>query len=141
MSQQAVGRKNYEKELSFSEGFGSFSVDDLREAKEFYAQTLGLDVTDRPQGLLLKVGGTQIFLYAKDDHEAATFTVLNLSVDDIEKTVEALSERGIEFESYDEPIETDEKGIFWGKRRGQGPNIAWFKDPAGNILSAIELDL
>jgi catechol 2,3-dioxygenase-like lactoylglutathione lyase family enzyme len=138
MSQQAVGRKNYEKELNFSEGFGSFSVDDLQKAKEFYSQTLGLNVMDKPEGLLMKIGGTQIFLYPKDDHEAATFTVLNLSVDDIEKTVDALAERGVEFESYDEPIETDEKGIFWGKTLGQGPNIAWFKDPAGNILSVLE---
>jgi catechol 2,3-dioxygenase-like lactoylglutathione lyase family enzyme len=141
MSQAAVGTKNYEKELSFSEGFGSFSVDDLQKAKEFYSQTLGLDVTDRPEGLLMKIGGTQIFLYPKDDHEAATFTVLNLSVDDIEKAVDALAERGVEFESYDEPIKTDEKGIFWGKSQNKGPNIAWFKDPAGNILSAMELDL
>jgi catechol 2,3-dioxygenase-like lactoylglutathione lyase family enzyme len=135
---QAAGTKS--EELNFKEGFGSFSVDDLETTKEFYRQTLGLDVTDRPEGFLLKIGGTQIFVYPKDDHKAATFTVLNLAVDEIETAVDALAEKGIDFESYDDPIKTDEKGIFWGKRDGKGPNVAWFKDPAGNILSVLELD-
>ena len=137
---QATGTQSEERELNFTEAFGSFSVDDVPKAKEFYGETLGLDVSgEKEGGLSMKIGGAQIFLYPKDDHEAATFTVLNFSVDDIEKAVDALAAKGIEFESYDAPIETDEKGIFWGKSENQGPNIAWFKDPAGNILSSLEL--
>lgn len=134
MSQQAVETR----ETIFSKAFSSFSVDDVQKAKEFYGETLGLEVTGEMEGLSMKIGGTQIFLYPKDDHEPATFTVLNFSVDDIAEAVDELKSRGIEFESYDDPIKTDENGIFWGKRDGNGPNIAWFKDAAGNILSVVE---
>ncbi|MFN0277524.1 MAG: VOC family protein [Pyrinomonadaceae bacterium] len=123
----------------FTGAFSTFSVDDIAEAKEFYGENLGLDVRDEEEGLALKLpGGQNVFIYPKDDHESASFTVLNLQVDDIETAVQDLSDRGLEFESYDEPMKTDENGIYWGKEVDTGPNIAWFTDPAGNILSIIE---
>jgi catechol 2,3-dioxygenase-like lactoylglutathione lyase family enzyme len=122
-----------------SKAFSSFSVDDLEKAKVFYGQTLGLDVSETPEGLGLKIsGGGKVFLYPKPNHQPATFTVLNFPVEDIEKAVDDLTKLGVRFESYEGEIKTDEKGIFRGADRGQGPNIAWFKDPAGNILSAVE---
>lgn len=133
---QAVGKKS--EENFFTGVFSSFSVDDASEAAEFYGKLLGLDVTKTAEGLEIDVEGTPVFLYTKDDHEPATFTVLNFQVDDIEQAVELLQDRGIEFESYDGELETDEKGVFRGKENGNGPNIAWFKDPAGNFLSIIE---
>lgn len=122
-----------------TKAFSSFSVDDLEQAKGFYAQTLGLDVSETPEGLELQIaGGGQVFVYPKPNHEPASFTVLNFPVDDIESAVADLSNRGVHFESYEGEIQTDEKGIFRGAASGQGPNIAWFKDPAGNILSVLE---
>jgi catechol 2,3-dioxygenase-like lactoylglutathione lyase family enzyme len=119
--------------------FSSFSVDDVEAAKRFYGQTLGLEISDVPemQGLLdLRLpGGSRVLLYPKSDHTPASFTVLNLPVEDIEAAVDELTSRGVRFETYDDgPIKTDERGIL----RGPGPNIAWFKDPAGNILSILE---
>jgi predicted enzyme related to lactoylglutathione lyase len=115
--------------------FSGFSVDDLQRAKEFYGQTLGLDVSEEMGMLQLKVaGGANILVYPKDNHTPATFTILNFPVDDIEQAVDDLTAAGVRFEQYEGDLETDEKGIF----RGQGPNIAWFKDPAGNILSVLE---
>jgi catechol 2,3-dioxygenase-like lactoylglutathione lyase family enzyme len=119
--------------------FSSYSVDDLGVARSFYGDTLGLEVSDVPAmaGLLeLRVpGGSRVLLYAKPDHAPATFTVLNLPVDDIEAAVDELTSRGIRFEVYDDgPVRTDEKGVL----RGPGPKIAWFRDPAGNILSVLE---
>jgi catechol 2,3-dioxygenase-like lactoylglutathione lyase family enzyme len=113
--------------------FSSFSVRDISEAKEFYGQTLGLDVVEESEGTLaLQLGGGgRVLVYPKEDHTPATFTVLNFPVDNIEGAVDALGERGIKFESYPG---TDEKGI----HRGEGPLIAWFKDPAGNFLSVLE---
>lgn len=135
---QAVGRKS--QSSIFTGAFSSFSVNDIDKAKKFYGKTLGIDVSDSEEGgLQLNVEDTgTVFLYPKDDHEPATFTVLNFSVDDIEQAVDELTNRGIEFESYEGEMETDEKGIFRGKESGHGPNIAWFKDPAGNFLSVIE---
>jgi catechol 2,3-dioxygenase-like lactoylglutathione lyase family enzyme len=113
--------------------FSSFSVRDIPEAKDFYGQTLGLDVVEESEGALaLQLGGGgRVLVYPKEDHTPATFTVLNFPVDNIEGAVDALGERGIKFESYPG---TDEKGI----HRGEGPLIAWFKDPAGNFLSVLE---
>lgn len=113
--------------------FSSFSVRDIPEAKDFYGQTLGLDVVEESEGTLaLQLGGGgRVLVYPKEDHTPATFTVLNFPVDNIEGAVDALGERGIKFESYPG---TDEKGI----HRGEGPLIAWFKDPAGNFLSVLE---
>jgi catechol 2,3-dioxygenase-like lactoylglutathione lyase family enzyme len=122
-----------------SKAFSSFSVDDIPKAKEFYGQTLGLEVTDhRDMGLLelsLATGG-KVMIYPKDDnHSPASFTVLNFPVDSVEKAVDELTKLGVEFETYDETnLKTDDKGI----ARGEGPTIAWFKDPAGNILSVLE---
>ena len=115
--------------------FSGFSVNDLRQAKEFYSQQLGLRVDDEPAGLSLTMpgGGRNVFVYPKADHQPATFTVLNFEVDNIDQAVDELTSRGVRFERY-EGIPADAKGIM----RGNGPSIAWFKDPAGNILSVLE---
>ena len=119
-----------------SKAFSSFSVSDISRAKEFYGKTLGLEVTDLRDNILLHITGeNSIMLYPKSDHTPATFTVLNFQVDDIGKAINELTRDGVKFEIYDLPgAETDEKGIF----HGEGYKIAWFKDPAGNILSIIE---
>lgn len=118
--------------------FSGFSVDDVQSAKEFYSQTLGLEVSEMNGLLTLHIaGGTQILIYPKPNHTPATFTILNFPVDDIERAVDELTRRGVRFERYDEEdLKTDEKGI----SRGGGPLIAWFRDPAGNILSVLEED-
>ena len=111
--------------------FSSFSVDDVAAAKRFYGDTLGLQTDDQPEGLGLQLeGGGRVFLYPKEDHVPATYTVLNFLVEDIEKAVQQLAGRGVSFERYPE---TDDKGI----NRGAGPDIAWFKDPAGNFLAVL----
>jgi predicted enzyme related to lactoylglutathione lyase len=121
--------------LKTSKAFSSFSVDDLSKAKEFYGQTLGVKVSESDEGLELKPSGdASVFLYPKPNHKPATFTVLNFMVDDIEAAVAELKKSGVTFEKYEGEITTDEKGI----HRNGGPTIAWFKDPAGNILSVIE---
>ena len=115
--------------------FSSFSVNDLEQAKNFYGDKLGLEVTMTPEGLDLRLaGGGRVFLYPKPNHEPASFTVLNFIVDDIDQAVDQLSKLGVRFEHYEGDIKTDEKGI----HRNAGPQIAWFKDPAGNILSVLE---
>ena len=120
--------------LRDSKAFSGFSVDDIPRARAFYADTLGLEVSEEHGLLTLHLaGGTNVLAYPKDDHAPATFTILNFPVDDIEAAVAALKAAGVEFESYDEP-KTDEQGI----HRGGGPLIAWFRDPAGNILSVLE---
>ncbi len=122
-----------------TQAFSSFSVDDLQKAKAFYGQTLGLDVSETAEGLALKLaGGGDVFIYPKPNHEPASFTVLNFKVDDIDQAVDQLTKLGVRFESYEGEITTDEKGIFRGADRGQGPTIAWFNDPAGNTLSVVE---
>jgi predicted enzyme related to lactoylglutathione lyase len=131
--------KKAQKDLSFSEAFSSFSVNDLEKAKEFYEETLGVDVEEQEEGLkLVFTGGNNVFIYPKSDHKPATFTVLNFPVDDIDAAVNTLTGLGVKFESYKGEMETDDKGIFRGAEGGNGPNIAWFKDPAGNFLSVIE---
>lgn len=119
-----------------TKAFSSFSVDDLKKAKDFYEQKLELEVVESKEGLGLQIGGGgQVFLYPKPNHTPASFTVLNFPVVDIKATVNRLSELGVQFEHYDTPeIKTDEDGI----HRNGGPTIAWFKDPAGNILSVLE---
>jgi catechol 2,3-dioxygenase-like lactoylglutathione lyase family enzyme len=119
--------------------FSGFSVDDIQKAKEFYGQTLGLEVSETKEGLALRIaGGCQVFIYPKPNHTPASFTILNFPVHDIDQAVDALRELGVRFESYEGEMKTDEKGIFRGAASGKGPNIAWFKDPAGNILSVLE---
>jgi catechol 2,3-dioxygenase-like lactoylglutathione lyase family enzyme len=114
--------------------YSGFSVNDLEAARAFYADTLGLEVTlDHGLLFLHLAGGTSIVVYPKPDHVPASFTILNFPVADIEAAVDALAGRGVRFQRY-EGIATDERGIL----RGNGPNIAWFNDPAGNILSVLE---
>ena len=119
-----------------TKAFSGFSVNDLQKAKDFYGTTLGLDVSEDHGLLELHIaGGTNILIYPKDNHIPATFTILNFPVDNIEQVVDELAAHGVRFESYNETyLVTDEKGI----SRGGGPKIAWFKDPAGNILSVLE---
>jgi len=118
-----------------AKAFSSFSVNDVKRAKEFYGQTLGLDVKENQEGLELRTGGQSVFLYPKPNHTPASFTVLNFPVDDIETAVDELESLGIRLEHYDLPdMKTDARGIFRGN---PGPQIAWFKDPAGNILSVL----
>lgn len=117
-----------------TEAFSGFSVDDIPAAQAFYGGTLGLDVSERYGMLRLHIaGGREVLVYPKDDHTPATFTILNFPVDDIEKAVDELAARGVRFERFP-GLEADEKGIY----RGGGPFIAWFKDPAGNVLSVLQ---
>jgi predicted enzyme related to lactoylglutathione lyase len=120
-----------------TKAFSGFSVDDLHKAKKFYSETLGLNVADNPMGLIeLHIeGSNNIIVYPKPDHTPATFTILNFPVNNIDEAVDKLTALGVRFEQYGGNIPTDEKGIC---RSTDGPNIAWFKDPAGNILSVIE---
>jgi catechol 2,3-dioxygenase-like lactoylglutathione lyase family enzyme len=118
--------------------FSSYSVDNLPAARAFYGGTLGLEVDERPEGLALKLGGGgYLFLYPKPNHQPATFTVLNFHVPNIEEAVSALTTRGVQFLHYDLPdLKTDGRGIHHGER---GPRaIAWFTDPAGNILAVLQ---
>lgn len=116
--------------------YSGFAVDDVPRAKDFYGQTLGLDVSELNDMLELRLGGgARVLVYPKPNHVPATFTILNFPVDDVEEAVDELTKRGVQFEIYDQgDLKTDERGIF----RGEGPKIAWFKDPAGNILSVLE---
>lgn len=117
-----------------SRAFSGFSVDDITAAKRFYGETLGLDVSEEYGMLTLHLaGGGEVLVYPKPNHVPATFTILNFPVDDIEKAVDELSARGVDFPSF-EGLDVDEKGIF----RGGGPLIAWFTDPAHNVLAVIE---
>lgn len=127
--------------LKDSKAFSGFSVNDLAAAKEFYSQTLGLEIEQDEMGLTLNIaGGNKVFIYAKEDHVPATYTVLNFIVEDIERVINELSSHGVTFEQYDmgNGAKTDENGIMHGRAAGQGPDIAWFKDPAGNILSVLQ---
>ena len=122
--------------LKDTNAFSGFSVDDIPAAREFYGTTLGLEVADTADMLDVTLGnGSHVLIYPKPNHEPATFTILNFPVADVDAAVDELAARGVAFELYDEPgLKTDEKGI----SRGNGPTIAWFRDPAGNILSVIE---
>ena len=124
--------------IKFSKPFSGFSVNIISEARKFYSETLGLEVKDTDMNLLeiLLDGNTRIIIYPKPNHIPATFTILNFPVQDIDEAVDELISKGITFEQYDGQISTDKKGIVRGGNKG--PNIAWFKDPAGNILSLIE---
>jgi len=121
-----------------SQAFSSFSVNDIEKAKNFYGKILGLDVSEVPEmsGLIrLRFGDGTALIYAKTDHVPATFTVLNFPVSDLEETVDKLAGLGIRCEVYDtETIRTDQRGI----HKRDGHEIAWFKDPAGNILSVLK---
>jgi catechol 2,3-dioxygenase-like lactoylglutathione lyase family enzyme len=122
--------------LEKSQAFSGFSVNDMQRAKEFYSRTLGLEVSESHGLLNLHLaGGTTVLIYPKPNHVPATFTILNFPVDSVDKAVDELTKRDVRLEIYNQPnFKTDERGIF----RGGGPVIAWFKDPAGNILSVLE---
>ena len=123
--------------LQDSAAFSGFSVNDLALAKGFYEDVLGLEVSQDEMGLHLHIAGSNdIFVYEKEDHQPATFTVLNFPVEDIDQAAEELATRGVAFEHYDGMYQ-GEDGIARGKASGDGPDIAWFKDPAGNILSIL----
>ncbi|GGD99907.1 VOC family protein [Planktosalinus lacus] len=119
--------------------FSSYAVDNVEQAKEFYTTVLGLEVQEDPMGFMeLHIpGSNNVLLYPRDNHRPAPFTVLNLPVKDIDEAVNSLIEKGVRFEQYEGNIATDPKGIC--RANGQGPDIAWFKDPAGNILSVLVL--
>jgi len=120
-----------------SHAFSGFSVNDQTAAKEFYSSVIGLEVSEDNTGLHVQIpGGNPLFIYVKPDHAPASFTVLNFPVEDIDAAVDALVARGVSIERY-EGMHQDDKGITRGKVVGQGPDIAWFKDPAGNILSVL----
>jgi catechol 2,3-dioxygenase-like lactoylglutathione lyase family enzyme len=120
--------------LTNSKAFSGFAVDDVAKAKAFYADTLGIETSEENGMLTLHLAGDRpTLVYPKPDHEPAGYTILNFPVDDIDRAVDALTERGVEFLRY-EGFDQDEKGVM----RGQGPAIAWFTDPAGNILSVLE---
>ena len=126
--------------LRNSKAFSSFAVRDLDAARKFYVQTLGLEVSDVPgmKGVmqLNLAGGVKVFVYPKPDHAPASYTVLNFPVEDVERSVDALVERGVRFEIYEDgPVKTNSKGIASG---GGGPRMAWFRDPSGNILSVLD---
>jgi len=125
-----------DKMLEKSKAFSGFAVPDIEKAKRFYGETLGLKVSEEHGLLTLHLaGGNSVLIYPKPNHVPATFTVLNFPVENVDRAVEDLKKRGVRFEVYDLPdIKTDENGIM----RGNGPTIAWFKDPAGNILSVLE---
>jgi catechol 2,3-dioxygenase-like lactoylglutathione lyase family enzyme len=118
-----------------SKAFSGFAVDDLDKARAFYAETLGLKTSEENGLLTLHLAGDRpTLIYHKPDFTPATYTILNFPVDDIDRAVDELVARGVGLERYD-GFEQDEKGI----ARGEGPDIAWFKDPAGNILSVLEM--
>jgi catechol 2,3-dioxygenase-like lactoylglutathione lyase family enzyme len=120
--------------------FSGFSVNDLAKAKAFYAETLGLKVDDEGVGMRLHLpdGGT-VFAYPKEDHQPATYTILNFVVENIDEAVDELTNRGVQFEHYEEGPKTDGKGILRGRALQMGPDIAWFKDPAGNTLAVLQV--
>jgi catechol 2,3-dioxygenase-like lactoylglutathione lyase family enzyme len=117
-----------------TKAFSGFAVDDVQKARDFYGETLGLKTSEEYGLLWLHLAGDRdTLVYPKPDHTPAAYTILNFPVDDIEQAVDDLTARGVSFEKYD-GAEQDEEGIF----RGEGPYIAWFKDPAGNVLSVLQ---
>jgi catechol 2,3-dioxygenase-like lactoylglutathione lyase family enzyme len=119
-----------------TKAFSGFAVDDVDKAREFYADTLGIEVSEENGLLTLQIADDRpTLVYPRPNHTPAEYTILNFPVDDIDRAVDDLTARGVQFERY-EDFDQDERGIM----RGEGPPIAWFKDPAGNVLSVIELD-
>jgi len=119
--------------------FSGYSSNDINASKTFYGDTLGLELQDNMGGIGFKVGGQQVFVYPKDDHQPATFTVLNFVVPNINDAIDELVAKGVTFLHYDNlPASQDERGVLRGKDAGMGPNIAWFADPSDNILALVE---
>ena len=123
--------------------FSGYSVNDIEEAKTFYGEMLGIEMDDTGMGLELRFpNGHHVFIYEKEDHEPASYTVLNFPVDDIDVAVDSLMEAGIVMQRYAHmPGDQDSRGILRGKSAGMGPDIAWFEDPAGNILAVLDATL
>jgi catechol 2,3-dioxygenase-like lactoylglutathione lyase family enzyme len=120
--------------LTDTKAFSGFAVDDVEKARAFYGDTLGLRTSEEHGMLTLHLAGDRdVLVYPKPDHTPATYTILNFPVDDVDAAVDELTSRGVTFERYD-GMDQDEKGVM----RGQGPDIAWFRDPAGNILSVLK---
>jgi catechol 2,3-dioxygenase-like lactoylglutathione lyase family enzyme len=140
MTVQGAAQKTSRNKISSifkdAKAFSSFSVNDMKKAREFYGEILGLGVTETQEGLELHLtGGNTIFMYPKPNHTPASFTVLNFPVNNVEEAVDELVNAGLRLEHYELPeLKTDKRGI----AKGPGMKIAWFKDPAGNILSVIE---
>lgn len=125
--------------MKINAAFSGYSSNDIEACKKFYGDTLGLGLEDDMGGIGFKVNGHRVFIYPKEDHQPATFTVLNFVVPDINTAVDELVAKGVVMERYDNmPGGQDERGVMRGKDAGMGPNIAWFKDPAENILALIE---
>lgn len=126
--------------LKAQAAFSGFSVNDLAKAKQFYTEVLGLELENEEMGLQVKLpNGGSLFIYPKEDHQPATFTILNFVVEDIDQAVDELTQQSVSFERYDNMSgQQDDKGIARGLSANQGPDIAWFKDPAGNILSVLQ---
>lgn len=127
--------------LTYNHTFSSFSVDELPKAKTFYGETLGLNLTEVGEmGLSIHLKDNhRVFIYPKVDHQPATFTVLNFVVDDIDAEMKSLKQRGVQFIHYqNKHLPQDEQGVLRGLQENMGPDIAWFKDPAGNILSILQ---
>lgn len=117
-----------------TKAFSGFAVDDLQKARSFYGDSLGIETSEDHGLLTLHLAGERdTLVYPKPNHTPADYTILNFPVEDIESTVDGLTARGVEIERY-EDFDQDERGIF----RGGGPLIAWFKDPAGNVLSVLQ---
>ncbi|MCS5719927.1 VOC family protein [Herbiconiux sp. CPCC 205763] len=125
--------------LSTKHGFSGFSVRDIEATRAFYTETLGLKVSPDAMGILeiTLPGGASVIAYPKDDHVPATFTVLNLVVDDIDVAIDELAAAGVSMQHYDGMEEQDEKGVLRGRAANMGPDIAWFLDPSGNVLSVL----
>lgn len=125
-----------------SDAFYGISVNDIAAAKAFYQDTLGLELLGQEMGLMFRLGsGSRFFIYEKPDHSPASFTVLNFSVDNIDSTIDALQEKGIKMEQYGDMgngATQDDKGVLRGLAANMGPDIAWFKDPAGNVLAVLQ---
>jgi catechol 2,3-dioxygenase-like lactoylglutathione lyase family enzyme len=136
-----VGEKRHSRRqimLATTKAFSGFAVDDMAKAREFYGETLGLKTSEQNGLMTLHLGGERpTLVYPKADHAPANYTILNFPVEDIEAAVDELEARGVRFERY-EGFAQDERGILRGLSSGEGPDIAWFKDPAGNILSVLQ---
>ncbi|ANJ26523.1 VOC family protein [Agromyces aureus] len=127
--------------VEISDAFPGFSVNDVEAARVFYGEVLGLSVSESMGGLQFTLPSDQgVFVYPKDDHQPASFTILNFVVPDIGQAVDDLNTAGVVTKIYTDPhaFGTDERGIAWGSRTGQGPDICWFRDPSGNVLSLIQ---
>jgi predicted enzyme related to lactoylglutathione lyase len=119
--------------------FSGYSSSDIPACKVFYKETLGIELEEQMGGLRFTINGQKVFIYPKPDHQPAVFTVLNFVVENIDATIDELVAKGVSFERYEGlPAQQDDRGVLRGKDAGMGPNIAWFKDPSGNILALTE---